>query len=959
MDLTTEQPDKTLNWRAASFPFAQGVLFALKCDFIADAMGAFKDAHETLTREYLTTGQLGHQLWCETFSLALVEGLKKSRVTVLQNDAELKNAITDYLATSFEAGATFGEGALLQPASFTGYQPIRTSFPQFLQRIDPTIRDSYDFEAAQNYLDAAINQALIRVWSSHSDRYSPIADLYREPFASAARRENAWMRHYGWIRDKFENAPVFSPDMSIKVKLAQVYIRLRCYSHELRPIEKEEERDDASREQETKFRRVAHLNWLHDEVECWLDNDHLNQPIRVVAGGPGSGKSSFARALACEQIPRNRYRVIFVELQHMHLSGDLFEDLNRHLTRNPKAGFFENPLDWRYDDSKPYLLIFDGLDELARADDKATDLTKRFIYNLKRMLHLTDGTGQHIKALVLGRSTAAEEGRKDAELEATCLLHVLPLRPPIRHDLDLERRHQDGQNDHDLAKTAEDVEDPRGLLTADDVDLRPTYWRDWCRWSGEQAEPQPDGLTHNDLAELNAEPLLLHLLIISGYMTPEKWPAAADNRNVVYEGIFKQVFCRDKAANKWSTARIDEDDFFALMECLGLASWAGGGRTGSDEDFKRLRKRHASRQQERKFAKLNNTDLKGVAIQFYTRQELDADTGFEFIHKSFGEYLIGRALLAAARKIEEQNNATEEDAAKAWLEITGAAEITSEILRFLRDEARRLTLDKAQALKDELQELMNWTLKSGMPAQGTGTFREMETRQRFAEGALLAVLNATARRIAPNDKEAARIQLAWQDTTTFRFMLERLQLTGLTNSPLLGCLSFLNCEPLRADNGQLFSHNLQVLWLSRADLDGASLDGANLSRANLTWASLTGASLSRADLDGAILSWANLDGASLTGASLIGADLSWAILSRADLDGANLTGAKLIGANLIGANLTGANLSRANLSRADLDGANLSRAILDGANLTGANLNQEQINAAHGSKITKLLKGLE
>jgi hypothetical protein len=128
-------------------------------------------------------------------------------------------------------------------------------------------------------------------------------------------------------------------------------------------------------------------------------------------------------------------------------------------------------------------------------------------------------------------------------------------------------------------------------------------------------------------------------------MTPDRWGDAADNRNVVYEAIFEKVFERDKSKASWTAAKLDRADFFTLMECLGLASWAGSGRTGNDQDFKRLRAGHASNRQEKRFETLRNADLKGAALQFYTRQELDADTGFEFIHKSFGEYLIARALL--------------------------------------------------------------------------------------------------------------------------------------------------------------------------------------------------------------------------------------------------------------------------------------------------------------------------
>ena len=51
------------------------------------------------------------------------------------------------------------------------------------------------------------------------------------------------MRHYSWIRDKFEGEPVFSPDdLELKVKLRNVYVRLRCVQHEEIEKENDEER---------------------------------------------------------------------------------------------------------------------------------------------------------------------------------------------------------------------------------------------------------------------------------------------------------------------------------------------------------------------------------------------------------------------------------------------------------------------------------------------------------------------------------------------------------------------------------------------------------------------------------------------------------------------------------------------------------------------------------------------
>ena len=332
---------------------------------------------------------------------------------------------------------------------------------------------------------------------------------------------------------------------------------------------------------------------------------------------------------------------------------------------------------------------------------------------------------------------------------------------------------------------------------------------------------------------------------------------------------------------------------------------------------------NAAGRREKKFKTIPNTDLAGVAVQFYTRQELD-DTGYEFIHKSFGEYLIARALLAAAERAKDRlDDTNEETTAREWLEICGAAEITGEIVRFLRDEVRRLTLDETRALKDALQGLMSWTLRSGMPAHAlddTSSFRSAEARQRHAEGALLAVLNACARRIAEEDQDAAMVRLNWPDDHAMRYMIERLQITRWTIGPMSTCLSHLLASAAEVVGATRIHQSLHTLDLFQANLQAADLKEAQLAAANLR------------------------------GASLAGANLEDANLAKARLGGANLRAAILQGAHLRGADLQGADLQGAHLQGAHLHYADLSEAV---------DLSQEQINTAYGNAETWLPEGLE
>ncbi len=889
------------NLRAAATPLVQALLSLTVGDFAA-ATEKLGDAQKALAADDRPPERV---LWEQAFALALVDALRTARVHVQQDRDELATAVADFLATAFASETGFGEVELLDPTGFAAYAPVRDAFPAFVRRIDPAYAVEPD-ERLRERLDAGLRKGLVRAWSDDVPRFQVIVDRLQGPIAEGARRNAAWMKHYAWVRTKFEREPVFAPDDPLPVRLEQVYVRLRCVWHEVL----DDEADAPARSLEPRKRR-AHVGLLHEAVRGWLDAAAADDPIRLVAGGPGSGKSSFARAFATEAILETGWRVVVVELQHLRLAGDLRSDL-RHYFDHRKAsgaGFPADPLDWYANGADKCLFVFDGLDELAGTEAGATELTRRFVANLKVMLHLARADQRPLKALVLGRSAAAEEARRNADLDLGCLLHALPLHPPTRDDLLL------GGN----AKAAADVIDEAGLLAAADVDQRRHYWQRWQAAHGAPAEPAPEGLTHRTLAGLTAEPLLLHLLLVSGYLTPEHWQAAADNRNVVYAAIFTKVYERDRRAGKWTAAQIDEGDFFTLMECLGLAAWAGGGRTGNEDEFLRLRELHAAGRRERKFETLGNTDLRSVALQFYTRRDLD-EPGYEFIHKSFAEYLIARALLAAARRAHDdlQRDANEDVAVK-WARIAGLAEVTTEILDFLRDEVRLLPLDEAVTLKEPLQDLMSWTLRHGMPAHKAskgGSFRDVEIRQRHAEGALLAVLNALARRIAQDDAAKAAIALDWPHALALKQLLER-QRIGRLHFPLATAFDHLGWHTASADGDHVVAvrrHQLNISDLSFVSIRNANLDGAELVCANLVDADLRDADLG--------------------GAKLYNADLR-----DVDLEGANLRNAFLVDANLRSANLQGANLSHSDLRAAQ-------------------GLTQAQVDAAIGNERTVLPPGL-
>ena len=839
-----ENPSKRQDWDKVAAALTNGALNLIS----GSAVGIYTAVKEIRGGDTLakpTIEQLAGEWVQSTIMEAMARVVTDRRLPTALSGAQLKDAIADFLTAAIEFDGTeqVKPAHLVNPSACAAFTPGRKALPAFLTRISPGhgITD----EGAGTLFDKCLNMQASRVQGEDPARFKPFLDRLMGPLSTALLRELAWSRHADWIRGLYEREPIFAQEKDSGLTLARTYLKLRCFWHER--IESDQDED------KTAWR--AHIGRLHDTMHAWLEAPD-NDPIRIIAGTPGCGKSSFAQAFATEVIDKaksgaNR-RVILIRLQHFTMGDDLEERLGAHLRKRcqelkPEGGegFPENPLEWMQQDATPCLIIFDGLDELTHSDARAEEHTRQFLTILQRMVA---GRSGDLRAVVLGRSAACQAAMREAHVDDDRLLHMLPLRP---------LKDQDFAADGFVAgrrAVAQHV-DPDALGAADQ---RPDFWRQWQRANGALESATPEAVTARSMEALNAEPLLLYLLILSGYAA-ENWREAEDNPNVVYHAIFKRVYARNKDKAHIAGHGLSATDFSTLMECLGLAAWQGNGRTGSDAEFARLRGLHVSKAQKRRFKDLPAASLKNVAVQFYTRQDLGDGAGFEFVHKSFGEYLAGRALLRAGERFADRLSGDEaedpEDVAPDWIALIGEGELTTEIIGVLRREAMLLPEGRALFIVDALAPLLAWAMTNGFPLHraddaGATSWRVLETRQRGAETALLGVLSAcsiAARREAGVGAESD---------------LARFKLSGSadTDRPALRALERLHAS---------------------GSLAGGVLSGADLSRADLNNADLTGADLRGADLSGAYLCGANLLVARLSGANLRGVNLSGADLRQA------------------------------------------------------------------------------
>ena len=320
---------------------------------------------------------------------------------------------------------------------------------------------------------------------------------------------------------------------------------------------------------------------------------------------------------------------------------------------------------------------------------------------------------------------------KAASMPIQSMLNVAPIAPINEEILKVSTS---DENKH--------ICDPLSLMQKDQ---RQSYWRKWAMLNNLDAENVPEPITAGSMSALNVEPLLLHLLVISRFSGPD-WPIAADNKNVVYYDILKTIFERNKKKQHFLSINMNEELFFSLMECLGLAAWRGNGRTGGEEDFSRVRKLHLNK--EKTFRNYPATNLQSVALNIHTRSGGDeAKSGFEFIHKSFGEYLAARGLLSyALNTAKSLEKVDAEDVEKDWCSLVGSAELSPEITQFLYDEARRmLKPQKALKAKNALAELIAWVGQNGFSINkisADNSWQDLHKQQCCSRSTLVAATSA-------------------------------------------------------------------------------------------------------------------------------------------------------------------------------------------------------------------------
>ena len=819
------------------------------------------DTVETLSAVGLTTepGELAFLLIQRSLTKALCDLVGESASQYLTQSNKDSMALTEQLDFSIASQETQIDHKFLdRPAEIPLMHDAQQILKQWLEihGLSPSSAQA-TVERLPTYFVYALNQE----WRRNAKTYQPLLQVIDTPFTKAGEREWAWAAYNSLLQRRIHEG-IFDEPFS----LSQIYIPLNAYY--LEDTSKKDTGDDILRLGRNRRRVVVSLE---KELEQWLASPNPQDTIRVISGGPGSGKSSFARIFSARIAQAGKVKVLYVPLHLIDPTKSLLDEVGRFV--KDEGVLLQNPLDTESPETN-LLIIFDGLDELASQGKAAAETARAFVREVERTVEKRNLQSVRLRVLISGRELVVQEN----ESEFRRPRQILTLLP---YFIAKEER------GHYLPETSrEEYRDPSKLL---EKDLRNNWWKNYGALTGKSFDGLPKELIHPDLDEITAQPLLNYLVALS--FTRGKLDFSSDiNLNSIYSDLVAAVHERgyEKHRPYGPIRHMTLDSFARVLEEIGLAAWHGDGRTTTVREIEEHCRDSGVGVLLDTFQEGAKVGVSRLLAAFFFRQygqRSSGDPTFVFTHKSFGEYLTARRIVRASdkivRELARRNDNPDEgwderDALKHWTQICGPSAMSRYLRSFLLNEMRlRLSADVIQ-WQERLAKLFSYVLRHHMPIEQLQlpTFGQALFESRNAEEALLVMLNACAVITGIVSK------IEQPDPTAFGAWFRRIQGQRIGPEPVLAaeCLSFLNLEDAvlhisdcywaNFERSNLRGLQAKLCCLGRANLRGTDLQGADLYGADLEEANLEGANLKGADLEGASLRRANLEGTRAEGISL-------------------------------------------------------------------------------------------
>ena len=730
----------------------------------------------------------------------------------------------------------------------------------FLNDVRPVLKDFLGcFGLAEDEIENILIRfktffilALRREWVDNADYYRPLEEMIRTPFNTAVNRNVEWEKYYITLEEQTA-APVFGERFSLE----QIYIPLRaCYKQPgssreiIGKINRAELREEENRKEV--------ITDLESCISDWMENGSSDDCIRIIHGGPGSGKSSFLKMLAAK-LAGKKQKVLYIPLHEYNVDVNFTKAVNEYFRA---TGYFSYDLINNEEEGK-LVILFDGLDELSMQGKALEEIASGFVRDVVRNAPLLNKSAPRIQVIIAGRDVIVQRNENEFKHPG----EVLRLLPYL------------------IQEEEETFIDDRQLY---DIDQRHTWWIKYGELKKKPYQGLPKELQNAEMDEVTAQPLLNYLIALAlEYKEEEELQVDFENPNTIYSLLLKGVYKREYSSKR-ITSDLEFEDFAFVLKEIALCTWHGNGRTSTVAEIKNY---FSDKNLFETFVSSAEKGVISLLTTFYFRQTgkiIEGAETFEFTHKSFNEYLVALKIIDVLETIHEQLTLNEKDRAHRrgwdvctclveWLEVFGLQVPDRDLVKYIRSELWLIKKGEGgenilNAWQNTVVKLWEHVLEEGMPVERLPlrppTFKKENEQAIKAEKALL-ILHSL---IADITDRVSDIQ--WPRPDSFGEFIGRLM--GQRTSYYDFILEF--CNHLNLNHSVLFMKDLHGVNLKKSYLSVAKLSEAKLSEANLS-----SADLSSADLNGAKLSEANLSDTDLSRA-----DLSNAILCDADLRGSNL-----------------------------------------------------------------------
>jgi uncharacterized protein YjbI with pentapeptide repeats len=659
-------------------------------------------------------GDDAHALAERLLSIALAAAIARTLEETPQGrrltEASIAGLASDDVAEAMQ-GFRLGTDTLASVAESDLVVALQGELTTLLQRQGATATEA---RRATNRFPGHVVEALQQEWRRDPATYKPIETGIPTPFDTEAARRGAWQAYLARLPELVRE-PLFGTQLTLE----QVYEPLWGHTTPDEQLWNDWQRQPV-RYADPLIRRIDGTEvWvlveLDAELRDWLaGRSRCRAALRVLAGGPGSGKSSVAKMLAAERGAMG-LPTLFVPVHLLDLSRSTAVAIEAYARTQGLEGFSLE----RTGRPRDLLLILDGLDEIAMQGSLAREKAMQLVDDMARLTERGASAGENdLRVLIGGRELVVQDAARS-------------LRDP-------------GQVVHLVGYEAAEA------TINGKPDQRDAWWARFAQFTGQDWTGLPAPLrasrAHDAaLADITDQPLLNFLLastIANGALPADQ----ASDLATLYDTLLHEVYERRWGARGARPGLLVEpsagqrpdllafEDFDELLQAIALAAWHHGGRAVTEtEGWRYAEASNLGSVVARLRAGNAQGGLHGFLVAFYAKRSTGTagEPSFEFTHKSFAEYLAARRLVrevmhAVAQMARQAGGRhlgwTADEALKHLAAHFGPRPLDGDVIRFVRSELARQSRagsrdgQEPASIHDGIVTLLNRCFRVGVAA---------------------------------------------------------------------------------------------------------------------------------------------------------------------------------------------------------------------------------------------------